>query len=136
MYAPSTAPKEGKKSPTIVAKLNNRDLKNQLIRAAKMKKSNAAVLGYDENSPIFCDEHLTPETKTILFKAKALRKEGVLTYVWTRDCRVFVKESPESHTYELTSTDQLEWKQSQMEVGGGAVGGSQREHSRWRDGTT
>ncbi len=58
-------------------KFNNRDKKEAIIKASKIKKLDSSFLGITPATPIFCDDHLIPENKRILAKAKQLKKEGV-----------------------------------------------------------
>ncbi len=58
------------------------------FKASKIKKLNSSFLGITPATPIFCDDHLIPENKRVLATAKQLKKEGVLKYVWWRDCTI------------------------------------------------
>lgn len=62
----------------IVARLNNRDLKSEMIRASKRKRLTSDVLGFEAVNPIYCAEHLTAYTAAILKKAKQLKRDDLL----------------------------------------------------------
>ncbi len=91
-----------------MAKLNNRDVKNAIIRSAKRKKIGTKELGFHINNPMFCDDHLTKKTKEILARAKELQKEGVLAFLWTRDVGVFVRDNPDGRALKIKSLEQLQ----------------------------
>lgn len=90
-------------------------MKKQLIRAAKSKKPTTKALGFEADIFIFCDEHLTPETSSIIFRAKELERECALAYIWTADCQIYEKKTLEGHPHKITNTEKLNWSQSQAD---------------------
>ncbi len=104
--------------PAIVAQLNNRDTKNDLIRAVKKKRPTTNKLGLTNSGndlPIFCEEQLTQKMKSILIRAKQMRKEGIFQFVWVKDGNIFVREMAESKAYKITEMSQLEGEYTDQE---------------------
>ncbi len=94
--------------PAIIVKMNNRDKKNQLVKACKIRRIKGADIGLNPSLPIFIKEQLTKNTKEILNRAYQLKEESVHTFVWCRYGNVFVKEGSTSKTYKITNIRQLQ----------------------------
>ena len=92
----------------IIAKLNNREKKVQLIRASKRKQLKYGDMKWEpEEQPIYCDDHLTKDSIKLLVKAKELKKDGQLKYVWVHDCSILFKVVEKGPITVLTSEHQL-----------------------------
>ncbi len=94
--------------PAIIAKFNNQDKKAAIIKASKIKKLDTSFLGITPATPIFCDDHLIPENKRILAKAKQLKKEGVLKYVWLHDCTIKIRMSDNTPVITIHNESQID----------------------------
>ena len=73
--------KEGR-IPGIVVRLNNLDIKSQLIRSSRREK-----LEWN-GSKIFVDEHLTRKNADILIRAKGLAKKGIVWSAWYNNAKI------------------------------------------------
>ncbi len=81
------------------------------IKGYKKKNLNAQVLGFENNQPIYCTEHLTVQNAKILRKAKILKREGVLALVWSKDDNIFIKENiVDQYSIKIKSIEQLYWQ--------------------------
>lgn len=92
---------------TIIAKLNNRELKVSIIRSSKKLKLNSSFLNTQETVPVYCEDHLVPEYRKALMAAKRLKKEGRIKDVWVRDCTVKIRVNDESGAVIITNEEQL-----------------------------
>ncbi len=102
--------------PSIIARLNNRELKNNIIKAAKKAKLNGSDLNIYPSYPIFCDEHLTKQKREILNKALELKKSNTVSFVWHRDGNIFIRETPQTRAIKITSLYQLETEEEETET--------------------
>ncbi len=82
--------------PDIIIKLADRDIIGQLIKSSKTTKLSSDCLGIQPATVIYCSDHLTPYTKRILAYAKELRRNGMVKYVWTKECVVYVRKEDQS----------------------------------------
>ncbi|XP_039298036.1 uncharacterized protein LOC120354688 [Nilaparvata lugens] len=98
-----------KGSTSIVAKFCSRQKKMQWITAARQKKGIKTTDVCDKLPPsnVYVNEHLSPYYKGLLGKAKNLKKDKKLAYVWVRDCKVFVKKTESSRTKRIMSDEDL-----------------------------
>ena len=46
---------------------------------------------------MFIDEHLTKRNEELVYIARKLKKEGKISSIWTRNCKIYIKTngSPE-----------------------------------------
>lgn len=97
-----------KKEPQpIILKLNNLDVKHNLIKSAKLKKVSAEIFGV-EDSPIIIEEQLSKETIELFHGARELRDKGIVKFVWCRDGKVLVRESDTSPKITIVDMNQLQ----------------------------
>ena len=72
----------GKKEvPDIVLRLNNRKIKNRLLRQARQLKG----------TNVYLNEHLMAKNREIASAARQLRKEQKIQNTWTRNCQIYIK---------------------------------------------
>lgn len=102
-------PSKKSETPNIIARLNNRDKKKELIVRAKAKKLKASVLEWTkENTPIYISNHLTRYTAELLREAKKLRDEGYFEYVWEKDAKILIRKDENSLAVRIKDKSQLE----------------------------
>ncbi len=97
-----------KDQTTIIVKLNNRMKKQELTRASKKMKLKSDCIGLSPALPIFCDDHLTMRNKYLLKLAKDLKKEGIIQFVWVRDCTIFIKAEETGPTMIIKEEAQID----------------------------
>jgi len=110
--------RDGKRA--IIARFISRDLKYEIVRASKIQKLTDAFLRLQSGkdpAPVFCDEHLTPESKFMLLKAKRMKKAKLLEYVWTKDCTVKVKVNKGGDTIIVSKPEQLDSLEQSLKQG-------------------
>lgn len=130
-------------APAVVARLNNRDLKNDLVRASRKERINANALNFESDQPIYCDDHLTAHNAAILRRAKQLKNDGQLHSVWTSNCTVVVRVKPDDKkTYKINNLEQLNWQQNttvgeeEMETAGAQTETADTSENQKEDGVT
>ncbi len=84
-----------------MVRFNNREKKNEIIKAAKRNKLAATNLGFQERVQIFCDEHLTHQNKQILLTAERLRRKGKLAFVWVKEGNIPARETREGKVHRI-----------------------------------
>lgn len=90
----------------IVARLRSRITKDQIIASArKHRNMNTKDLGMGgENTRIFVNEHLIKENKILLSLCKQKAKEVNYKYIWTKNCRIYVRKSEMSPAILINSS--------------------------------
>ena len=95
--------KDGKTRPIIV-KARDPELKYKLLQAIKLAKGlSLSKLNFSEPGPIFINDHLTESNKKLLAQARQLRKEKTVKYVWTKDCKIFIRKTDNSKVINIKS---------------------------------
>lgn len=86
------------KSRPIIVRLRQRAVKDRVVAAARRHRSmTAKEVGFiGGESRIYINEHLTRENKMLLSSCRQKAKEIGYKYVWTKNCRVYVKKNDES----------------------------------------
>lgn len=89
--------------PSIVVCFTSRLVKMFWLAARRDKGSLSArdLKHFFPDTPIYLNEHLTPETRAIFNAARGLRKDRKLLSVWTSDCRVMAKVSAELRPFRV-----------------------------------
>lgn len=87
-----------KKTKNIILRCQSRILKNNLIASArKFVKDNGGIklssLGLPGETPVFVNEHLMPEKKSFLMKAKNYCKDHNIKYLWVKDCKILARKN-------------------------------------------
>ncbi|XP_039279166.1 uncharacterized protein LOC120350345 [Nilaparvata lugens] len=98
-----------KGSSSIVAKFSSRSKKIEWIAAARKMKGikSTDICNKLPRSDVYVNEHLSPYYKRLLGKAKSLKINKKLTFVWVRDCKIFVKKSEHSRTKRIMNEEDL-----------------------------
>lgn len=89
--------------PAIVVAFVSRQVKVDWLAARRRKGSLSAceLSRTFQDTQVYLNEHLTPQTRTIFNGARALVKQKVLSSVWTSDCRVMARESPDRRPFRV-----------------------------------
>ena len=82
----------------ILIKLCNRKTKINILQHAKQLKG----------SNIYINEHLTKQNAAIAKEARVLRKQKKIESTWTRNCRVFIKFSPDGEHSKIAAVTNLD----------------------------
>ncbi|CAK1548832.1 unnamed protein product [Leptosia nina] len=99
-YANRVQPKQSVsgRPKAIVVRLKSRDLKDRIISGLRKKRG---ILTTDigmsgDSKKFFVNEHLTPDNKYLLKKAKERANSKGFKFVWVRNCCIFLRRNEES----------------------------------------
>lgn len=94
---------------SVIVRLRERIVKDQIIAAARKHRAMTAKdLGIgSESSKIFVNEHLTKESKMLLNSCKQKAKEVNYKYIWTKNCRIYVRRNDTSPAIPINSSSDL-----------------------------
>lgn len=90
----------------IVVRFNDSYKKVEIIEASK----------YTGIKGLFVDEQLTRHNAEILQKVKKLRSKGKLKLVWTREGKIYIKQSDESPSIKIRERKEIERFNNEMET--------------------
>jgi regulator of replication initiation timing len=82
----------------IICKFVSRAVKLRWLSAAREKRGLRST-DLDPRLPlqeVYINEHLTRTNKVMLGRAREMKKLGRLAFVWVKDGKIFVRESPDS----------------------------------------
>lgn len=101
-----------KKTKNIILRCQSRILKNNIIAAArKFVNEKGAIkmsdIGLSGDNPVFVNEHLMPEKKSFLMKAKKYCKDHNIKYLWVKDCKILARKSETSSIKVINNMDDL-----------------------------
>ena len=88
---PSVAHRNATASSNIVVKLVRRFAKYALIRAGKNKQLQLSSIGMSSSQRIYVSEHLTPRNADLYYKARCIRRQRQIKYLWTRSGKIYAK---------------------------------------------
>lgn len=94
---------------SIVVSFINRYVKEEFVSAARnMKDLAAGVIGFPNvNTKIFVNDHLTPEHKILLTKAKSLAKSNNYSFIWVKHGKIHIRKSTDSKVFIINSEKDL-----------------------------
>lgn len=95
--------------PNIVVRFTHRQIKMNLLSAVKARRGlTTADINVDGAArPIYLNEHLAPHNKVLFNKTRKLGMERGYTYIWVKDCKIFVRKSDSSKSVLITTEDDL-----------------------------
>lgn len=98
-----------KRGRAIVVKLKHRAIKDKIIAASRKHRNvTARDIGRGgENERMYINEHLTRENKALLASCKLKAKEFSYKYIWTKNCRIFVRKNDTSPPILISSSVDL-----------------------------
>lgn len=101
--------KEDSRPPSIVVSFISRQVKTIWLTARKNHGSLTAQELHRSfpDTRIYLNEHLAPATRGVFNAARALKKEGKLSAVWTQDCKVMAKVTPEQRPFRIIDMDHV-----------------------------
>jgi TolA-binding protein len=110
---------ESKRPPNIVVRLVRRDTKSNLLskwRRKQPKLSDISGSTRDSKTSIYIAEHLSPVNATLYHKARILRKERNVQYLWTKNCKIFARIKDGDPTIKITTEEDLEKLRNDSEL--------------------
>lgn len=97
----------GKPRP-IVVRFKSRQKKDAFLSSMRKRKNSTSDLGIPGQSKIFyVNEHLTQRNKKLLFLCKTRAKEFNYLFVWTKNCRIYVRKNETSPHILITNSNDL-----------------------------
>lgn len=88
---------QGRPKP-IVTKLKDRKHKDAILSGLRRQRAvNTSDIGLGgKDKRIFVNEHLTPENKLLLKRAKVIAKQNAFKFVWVKNCNIFLRKNEDS----------------------------------------
>lgn len=102
-----------KKTPgvprAIITKVRNRVLKDSIIHGVRKNKGlTTQDIGLPgERKDIFVNEHLTIENRNLYKKVRQLATAKMYTFIWIKNCRIFVRKGDKTQIIHVASEDDL-----------------------------
>lgn len=95
--------------PNIIVRFTRRRRKDELLAAVRARRGlTTADLGFNGSSRnVFFNDHLTPQNKLILKRARELKIKCDYNFLWVRDCRIFVRKDERSKSIRISGDDDL-----------------------------
>lgn len=90
--------KEPHLTPNIIIHFLTRKMKNDFLAACKSRRNiTTEDLGFNGPSkPVYINEHLTPLNKNLLKKAREAGKSLNYSFIWVKDCKIFLRKNETS----------------------------------------
>lgn len=103
---------EGKtdtRHPSIIVRFTQRQRKNQLMAAVRARRGlTTADIGMSGAAiNVYVNEHLTPVNKLLLKRARDLKTSLNYTYLWIRDCKIFLRKNDKSAIIRVANESDL-----------------------------
>lgn len=92
----------------VVAKFKTRLSKDQILsfsRKTRVSTKDLNILG--EGKPIYINEHLTLFNKQLLKQCKEIAKIKQYQFIWTKNCRIFVRKNDVSAVFQIRTEEDL-----------------------------
>ncbi|XP_075531533.1 uncharacterized protein LOC142564423 [Dermacentor variabilis] len=100
-------PTKNKAQQNILVRFTSIAVRDKLIKNAKKERLSTSALGFQNNEPIFINEHLCQENKILLAKARQARREKNWKYVWVSQAKILMRKTENSRVLHITSEDDL-----------------------------
>jgi predicted transcriptional regulator len=86
------------REPAVIVKFTRRMYKDQFLSAVRARKGittpSIGLLGPAVN--LYMGDHLTPASKLLLKRARELKRDNKLAYLWIRDCKILARKTETS----------------------------------------
>ncbi|XP_025407433.1 uncharacterized protein LOC112681388 [Sipha flava] len=101
---------EKSKLNIIIAKLETKELKNQLIRNSKNTKLNANMLvkNWPTENKIFINEHLTRDKRILFAKTRSTAKEKNYKFTWISNAEILTRKDENARIIRIRINSDLE----------------------------
>lgn len=95
--------------PAIIVKFTQRMRKDGLLAAVRARRglTTADIELPGPAMNLFLSDHLTPNNKLLLKLTREFKKEHNYAYVWTRDCKIFLRKNEHCKTVLITDASVL-----------------------------
>lgn len=95
--------------PSIIVRFTQRRRKEQLIAAVRARRGlTTADIGMQGRAfNLYVGDHLTPTNKLLLKRVRELKMEKNYTYVWVKDCKIFIRKNDSSNIIRILKESDL-----------------------------
>lgn len=102
-------PTHVKNQLNITARFRSRDKRSSFLSQARKARPTTSSLNFNdrEDTAIFINEHLTPENKKLLGKARVLKKDKNWMFAWTENCVIKARKTTNSHVFRILTDHDL-----------------------------
>ncbi|KAH6945216.1 hypothetical protein HPB50_007566 [Hyalomma asiaticum] len=100
-------PTRGNGPANIVVKFVSRSTRDRFLQAAKKNRLNASMIGFEENTPVFINEHLCRENKILLGKAIQAKRENNWKFAWVSDGKILMRKAENTRVVQVTCEEDL-----------------------------
>lgn len=95
--------------PAIIVKFTRRLCKDKFLAAVRSRRglttADINLSGPSQN--VYVSDHLTPQNKILLKQARQLKVDLGYTYLWVRDCKIFMRKNDKSGAIMVKSESDL-----------------------------
>lgn len=81
--------------------------RDKLLAASRKTKLTCNMLGFEMNNPVYIHEHLCVETKILLGKARAVRKEKGWKFIWVDHGKILMRRTENSRVLHVQREEDL-----------------------------
>lgn len=108
-FVTRVAPKNSNNKITkpIIVRFLSRWKKDDFLSIVRKRKLNCSDLGFNSNSPVYVNDHLTSYNKSLLSSVKKIAKDKSYQYVWVKKCCIMVRRTDSSPVIHITSSNDL-----------------------------
>ena len=95
---------------SIIVRFSSRRKRDQVLAAAAQKRRSGggSALRIDGISEAcYINDHLTPANKKLFANAKIVAKDKGYKYVWSKDCKIFIRKSDSARAIRVVGEDTL-----------------------------
>lgn len=100
-------PTKDKSKSNIVVRFVSRKTRDKVLAMSKKKRLSTVNFSFEEDSPVYVNEHLCPELKILLGKTIQRRKEKGWKFSWVQNGRILVRKAENSPIIHVASEDNL-----------------------------
>lgn len=92
----------------IVVQLKTKETRDILLGKLRAKKLSASNINSRfTDIPVFFNEHLAPELKSLFYQARKFKVERNFKYCWVKNGKIFLRENDSSSVIRINSLDDL-----------------------------
>jgi regulator of replication initiation timing len=96
--------------PAIVVRFTQRKRKDELLSAVRARRgiTTADIELPGPASSVYIGDHLTPDNKLLLKRAREIKSELHYSYLWIRDCRILMRKKDNTRVIYINSHADLD----------------------------
>lgn len=99
--------KKDKPKPIIV-QMKSKQTRDEILKKLKNRRlTTSEINNRFEDMPIYVNEHLTHELKSLFYHARNFKKENNYKFCWTRDGKIFIRKDETSRILRIKLIEDL-----------------------------